>query len=113
MKTVASQSKSAQNGKALADIINKDLPPFTPPPKNSRNPKRQNDGDGSQGGWGGAKRQKQGEFTTMNQPTIFDALAERGYHIQLEEEIEGWTPRYPVRHLSVNEILIDIGELIR
>jgi hypothetical protein len=113
MKTVAGQSKSAENGQALAKVINKDLPPFTPPPKNSRNPKCQNDGDGSQGGWGGTKHQKQGGFTTMNQLTIFDALAERGYHIQLEEEIEGWTPWYLVRHLSVHEILVDIEELIQ
>jgi len=109
MKKITTQSKPIHNGKVLGTKLTKDLPPFTT--KNSRNPKRQNDDDGSNGRQGGAKRQNRGR--ALDQPYVSNALAEKGYHVQLEEEIEGWTPRHPVCRLSVNEILIDIEELIR
>jgi hypothetical protein len=64
-----------------------------------------NDDDGG-GTWTTIPRQHQGD-RAWDQPYISDALAEKGYYI------EGWTPRDLVRHLSVNEILIDIEELIR
>jgi hypothetical protein len=41
----------------------------------------------------------------LNQLEAYSALAERGYRVQLEEEKEGWTPRDPVRRLSVNIFL--------
>jgi hypothetical protein len=79
--------------------ISKDLPPFTS--RDSNNSKHQNSDSGGKGGQGGAKHQHRGN-QPLNQPTVSDALAEKGYHIQLEEEIEGWTPRHPVHCLSMN-----------
>jgi hypothetical protein len=113
-KTSIRQSQLKYNGKTLGILLSKDyLPPFTS--RNSNNSKRQNDDGGSNGGQGGAKRQARGRGRgrTLNQLKTYSALAEKGYHVQLEKEIEGWTPRHPVRRLSVNEILIDIEELIR
>jgi hypothetical protein len=137
MKTVASQNKPAHNHMAFEAMLTKDLQSFTTDGSNDDDGggtwtfiKRQhrgdqawdqpygNDDDDSDEDDGGGtwttlpKRQHQGD-RAWDQPYVSDALAEKGYYIELEEEIEGWTPRHPVRHLSVNEILIDIEELIR
>jgi hypothetical protein len=112
MKTRISECKLKYNGKTLGTLLSKDLPAFTSRNSSNSNSKRQNDDGGSNGGQGGAKKGRRGG-RTLNQPTVSSALTEKGYHLQLEEGIEGWTPRHPVRHLSVNEILINIKELIR
>jgi hypothetical protein len=110
MKDRIDESKLKQNISALYTDLSKDLPAFTG--RTTTTTKHQiKKGDG-EGGQGPAKRQCR-ENQTLNESTVSCALTKKGYHIQLEEEIEGWTPRHPVRRLSVNEILIDIEELIR
>jgi hypothetical protein len=111
MNTSIGKCRLKHNGNALGRLLSNDLPAFTS--RNTNKSKGQNDDGGGNGGQGGAKRQGRGRGQNLNQLKAYSALAEKGYHVQLEEEIEGWTPRYPVRHLSVNEISIDIGELIR
>ena len=50
------------------------------------------------------------EVRFLTSHIFLTALAQRGYHIQVEDEIEGWTPLDPVRHLSIklDQALIDI-----
>lgn len=78
-KTNASRLTHDQNGRMLVMGITRGLQSFTS--KSTKRPR--------QGG------------PVFDQPHISHALAQRGYHIQLEEEIEGWTPLDPVRHLSI------------
>jgi hypothetical protein len=86
MKTGASQLEPRWNAKTMAGEITKGLQSFTT--KNTKNPKHQNDRDNGDGERGNAKCQLEHRGdTALDQPYVSDALAERGYHIQLRSGV--------------------------
>ena len=109
-KTNASRLTLNQNRRMLVSDITTGLQSFTCESTKCR----KDDGGHGDGRRDNTKRPRQGG-PVFDQPDISHALAQRGYHVQLEEEEEiegGWTPLDPVRHLSVKldqVVLIDIG----
>jgi len=97
VKANASRLTPNQNGKMLVANITTSLESFTTEGTN-RQKDDGGDGNGGNGGNGRGGNTKRSRGPVFDQPHIYHALAQRGYYIQLEEEIEGWTPLDPVRY---------------
>ena len=94
-KPIADRLTPGQNGMTLAGDITTGLESFT-----SKSTKRRKDDGGDGDGRGGKTKHPRQEGLIFDQPHLSHALAQRGYYIQVEEAIEGWTRLDPVRHLS-------------
>jgi len=96
-KANASRLTPNQNGRMLVANITTSLESFT----TEGTKRRKDDGGDGNGGNGRGGNTKRSRGPVFDQPHLYHALAQRGYHIRLEEEIEGWTPLDPVRHLPI------------
>ena len=106
-KTIADRLTPGQNGRMLAGDITTSLEPFT-----SKSTKRRKDDGGDSDGRGGKTKHPRQGGPIFDQPHLSHALAQRGYHIQVEEEIEVDTTRSGASPLNQARSCFDRNRLL-